>query len=231
MELEQKLAEIEALSIPEKGKEIKSLISESYRLAQRSVIEAYYAGCLLRSVKSDLEHGNFRVWLKNNGINRETARRFMKLADFQMTQIVSFTTVDAALKSLPKPAAKPEPVDAEVVESKLTAAEKWLLKEDSLVQQARDAEQRAFQAEEKLQEAERKVQHLQQGEKVAAGFHQGVSVIGNQQEEIRQLKRKLHEKELLEREFRKELASYKRWASRKFKEYEKQIELLKEGEM
>ena len=102
--LEKRLAEIETLTIPERGKETKSVISESYRLARRSVIEAYYAGCLLRSVKADLEHGNFRQWLDNNGINRETARRFMKLADLQMTQIVSFDTVSAALKAL-----KPNP--------------------------------------------------------------------------------------------------------------------------
>ena len=103
--LEKRLAEIEALTILEKGKEAKSVISESYRLARRSVIEAYYAGCLLRSVKADLEHGNFRQWLKNNNINREIARRFMKLADLQMTQLVSFDTVSAALKAL-----KPDPL-------------------------------------------------------------------------------------------------------------------------
>ena len=89
--LEKRLAKIEALTIPERGEQAKSVLSESYKLAQRSVIEAYYAGCLLRSVKADLEHGNFRQWLENNGINRETARRFMKLADLQMTQCPSLS--------------------------------------------------------------------------------------------------------------------------------------------
>ena len=101
--LEKRLAEIEALTIPERGKEAKSVISESYRLARRSVIEAYYAGCLLRSVKADLEHGNFRQWLENNGIRARTAQHYMKLATFEIRKVCVFDSVDSALKSLPKP--------------------------------------------------------------------------------------------------------------------------------
>ena len=223
MELEQRLAEIEALTLPEKGKEIKSVISESYRLARRSVLEAYYAGCLLRSVKSDLEHGNFGVWLENNGIKHDTAARFMRLAEREISDIQKFDTIAAALKSLPKPqkAENPDPPEVSTVET-LTPAEKRLMERDALIQQAKEAEARASEAQAELEEIKQQNKHLLQGEKVAQGFDQGVDVIEEAQTEVRQLKRENSKLKNELRELKKDFANYKRWATREFKKKDKE---------
>ena len=130
--LESRLLELETLTLPEKGKEIKSVISESYRLARRSVIEAYYAGCLLRSVKSDLEHGNFRVWLENNEIKPRTAQNFMKLAQMEIRKVCVFDSVSAALKSLPKPQKAENPDTGVSTVKTLSIAEKRIMERDGL---------------------------------------------------------------------------------------------------
>ena len=57
--LESRLSELETLSLLEKTEEAKVVISEAYRLARRSVTEAYYAGKILVSIKTELEHGEF----------------------------------------------------------------------------------------------------------------------------------------------------------------------------
>ena len=220
--LERRLFELETLTLPEKAEEAKAVISEARGFARRSVIEAYYAGKILASAKAELAHGNFRQWLENNGINRETARRFMKLADLKIANIVSFDTIDAALKSLPKPqkADNPDPPEVSTAET-LTLAEKRLMERDALIQQAKEAEERASETQAELEEIKQQNKHLLQGEKVAEGFAQGVSVIEETQEQIRQLKRKVGDLTIENRELKKDFANYKRWATKELKKKEK----------
>ena len=190
--LERRLFELETLTLPEKAEEAKAVISEARGFARRSVIEAYYAGKILASAKAELAHGNFRQWLENNGINRETARRFMKLAELQRTQIMSFDTISAALKSLPKPqkADNPDPTGVSTVET-LSPAEKRIMERDALIQQAKEAEVRASETKAELEEIKQQNRHLLQGKKVAQGFDQGVDVIEEAQVEVRRLKREV----------------------------------------
>ena len=221
--LERRLFELETFTLPEKAEEAKAVISEARGFARRSVIEAYYAGKILASAKAELKHGNFRQWLENNGINRETARRFMRLADLEMTQIVSFDTMDAALKFLPKPqkADNPDPPEVSTVET-LTPAEKRLMERDALIQQAKEAEARASEAQAELEEIKQQNKHLLQGEKVAQGFDQGVDVIEEAQTEVRQLKRENSKLKNELRELKKDFANYKRWATRELKKKDKE---------
>ena len=230
--LEERLAEIDTLTIPQKGAEIKSVIPESFRLARRSVIEAYYAGRLLQSVKSDLGHGNFHIWLKNNAINRETSRRFMRLADSEMTQVMSFDSVDAALKAIPKPqkeeTEKNKFIDPKViVEEKLTTAEKRILREDALVQQACVAEEEKAKAEEELKRAQQKIKLFEEEKNLEEGFQRGASVLDQAQQEVSNLRAKLADKEIRERELMSESHSLKR----RIRQLEKQLEAFKEGEV
>ena len=216
--LESRLSELETLTLPEKTEEAKAVISEAYRLARRSVTEAYYAGKILVSVKAELKHGNFRQWLENNGINRETARRFMRLADLEMTQVVSFNSVDAALKSLPRPqrAEISDPADVSTVET-LSPAEKRMMEKDALVQQVKETTEKLQKCETELEEEKQKNKHLLQGEKVAEGFDQGVDVIEEAQAEVRRLKRENSQLKSANRELKKDFANYKRWATRELK--------------
>ena len=220
--LERRLFELETLTLPEKAEEAKAVISEARGFARRSVIEAYYGGKILASAKAELKHGNFRQWLENNGINRETARRFMKLADLKIANIVSSDTIDAALKSLPKPqkADNPDPPEVSTAET-LTLAENRLMGRDALIQQAKEAEERANEVKAELEEIKQQNRHLLQGEKVAQGFDQRVDVIEEAQAEVRRLKREVSQLKTERNELKKELASYKRWATRELKKKER----------
>ena len=219
--LESRLLELKTLTLPEKAEEAKTVISEAYRFARRSVIEAYYAGRLLRSVKSDLEHGNFRQWLENNGIKPRTAQHFMKLAQLEIRKVCGFDSVDAALKSLPKPQKAENPDTGVSTGKTLSIAEKRIMERDALIQQAKEAEVRASEAQAELEEIKQQNRHLLQGEKVAQGFDQGVDVIGEHQAEIRRLKREVSQLKTERNELKKELANYKRWATRELKKKER----------
>ena len=221
--LESRLSELETLTLPEKTEEAKAVISEAYRLARRSVTEAYYAGKILVSIKTELEHGEFGPWLERNGIKHDTAARFMKLAGREISDIQKFDTISAALKSLPKPqkADSPDPEGVSTIEP-LSPAEKRLMERDLLIQQAKEAEERASETQVELEEIKQQNKHLLQGEKVAEGFAQGVSVIEEAQEQIRQLKRKVGNLERENKELKRELANYKRWATRELKKKDRE---------
>ena len=85
-----------------------------YSFQRRTLADAWDIGRGLRCIKDEMQHGEFRPFLADIAMNRETARRFMALAEtYEMTQLVSFASVDDALKSLPparpEPQAAPEP--------------------------------------------------------------------------------------------------------------------------
>ena len=195
--LESRLSELETLTLPEKTEEVKVVISEAYRLARRSVTEAYYAGKILVSIKTELEHGEFGPWLERNGIKHDTAARFMKLAGREISDIQKLDTISAALKSLPKPqkADNPDPKQKESSDEtpqtieELTPSEKRLMEKDNLIQQVKETAEKLQECEVSLEEEKQKNKHLLQGEKVAEGFDQGVSVIEEAQVEVRRLKR------------------------------------------
>ena len=68
---------------------------------RKTVHEAWFAGEALNAIKDRLPHGEFRLFLETEGVNRETARRLMLLArETEMAKLLSFGSVDAALKSL-----------------------------------------------------------------------------------------------------------------------------------
>ena len=92
-------------------------------LGRKTVHAAWFAGEALCAVKDRLHHGEFRLFLASEGVNRETARGLMRLArEIQMTDLLSFGSVSAALKSLPaktpvnNPLDPSEPTKAEVQE-------------------------------------------------------------------------------------------------------------------
>ena len=105
-------AETSALSNP--GKPTLDELFHTFRdhwadaqgLARRSVEAAWRAGQALTKIKARLPHGTWQVWLKAEKLAPRTARRLMQLARVQNGQIGHFETVDAALKSLPKPEPK-----------------------------------------------------------------------------------------------------------------------------
>ena len=81
-----------------------------YSFQRRTLADAWDIGRGLRSVKDEMQHGEFRPYLAEIAMNRETARRFMALAEtYEMTQLVSFASVDDALKALPPARPKEEP--------------------------------------------------------------------------------------------------------------------------
>ena len=92
-------------------------------LRRRGVGEAWGVGQALHEIKARLPHGEFRAFLEAEGIARETAARFMRLSKgVSMTQIGTFDSMDAALKSIPsKVSSRPavdtfEPSKAEIKE-------------------------------------------------------------------------------------------------------------------
>ena len=67
-------------------------------------------GCGLRSIKNEMPHGEWLPFLDDIGMKPDTARRFMRLAEYQIAQLVLFGSVDAALKALLKKRPRPESV-------------------------------------------------------------------------------------------------------------------------
>ena len=94
----------------ERGEEIPRMFNAFRR---RTAIEAWNIGRALRA-HCDVRTGHdWREYLREIDMPRDTARRLVKLADLTAAQIAQHGTVDAALKAL-KPA--PEPAPAPVVE-------------------------------------------------------------------------------------------------------------------
>ena len=84
--------------------------AEYVTLGRKTVHAAWLAGEALCAVKAELPHGSFRLYLENQGVNRTTAGNLMRLArEIQMAKLLSFGSVDAALKSIPaKTPSRPE---------------------------------------------------------------------------------------------------------------------------
>lgn len=85
---------------------------ESRRLARMAVAEAWRAGKLLGGVKARTPHGQWRPWLKAEGISKDIAHRYIRLSTLEMSQIATFATVTEALQALsaPRREAAPESV-------------------------------------------------------------------------------------------------------------------------
>ena len=217
--LESRLSELETLTLPEKTEEAKVVISEAYRLARRSVTEAYYAGKILVSIKTELEHGEFGPWLERNGIKHDTAARLMKLAGREISDIQKFDSVNEALKAIKPPARKQEESSDKTPSTieELTPSEKRLMEKDHLIQQVKETAEKLQESEVSLEEEKQKNKHLLQGKKIAEGFDQGVSVIEEAQVQVRQLKREVSQLKSANRELKKDFANYKRWATRELK--------------
>ena len=66
-----------------------------------TVAECWQSGAALVEIQRRLPHGDWREYLLDAGIKRMMAWRLMRLAEFQLSQIVKFDTMSAALKSLP----------------------------------------------------------------------------------------------------------------------------------
>ena len=82
---------------------------------RRTLGDAWDIGRGLRTVKDLMQHGEWLPWLDSIGMARETARRFMVLAEeLQITQLGEFASVDDALKALPPKRPKPEPTTVDV---------------------------------------------------------------------------------------------------------------------
>ena len=80
---------------------------------RRTLVDGWEIGRGLRAVRDEMNHGEWGPWLEDIGMNRKTAFRLMKLGDaYEMSQIETFGTMDAALKALPpkRPKTEPEPV-------------------------------------------------------------------------------------------------------------------------
>lgn len=74
--------------------------------AERQTVAAKWrAGTALREVREMLPHGEWMAWQRENGIARSSADRWIRLAEgyAQITHAGNFTSVRAALASLPKP--------------------------------------------------------------------------------------------------------------------------------
>ena len=188
-------------------KEILSHVGNCRQLARRTVEEAWQAGRYLDELKSRLEHGQWGTWLKQAGINQETARRFMLIAGgHRHNQIGGFLSIDEAFKALPgpdpassaRPAPKPDtfddasPVEEMPPATELTPTEKRLIEEDQLKSTVALAGEQIADLERRVEEKDQVIQHYETGEKVSQGFIQGRDVIEARHEEIRQLKYSLN---------------------------------------
>ena len=177
--------------VPEDWKKKTTLrLTELRSLCRKTVTQTWLVGEGLSKVKESLPHGEFQEWVEAHNLKSRTARRYMEVSHVE-----------------------PEA-------PQLTAADKRKLEPDALARQAREAEAEKAEAQQQLKEAKEKIKHLQQGEKVAEGHKQSVSVIEERQAEVRQIKAKLADSETREKELRSENARLR-----------KQIETLKEGEI
>ncbi len=98
--LEIQAREIQDLPLAEKQEKALEAIGEFASLARRTVEQAWVAGKWLAAVKADLPHGEFRRWLEEHGISKSTAHRFMQVAKIETSQLGTFDSMTAALKSL-----------------------------------------------------------------------------------------------------------------------------------
>ena len=107
-----------------------------------AAVEKYWQGGRhLTVVKKGTPHGEWRSWLKSVGISKSKAHRLIQLSQYELSQLGTFDSVDAALQALlparqkmPTAASEtpeeavpevevPEPADDEVEEAEVEEAE------------------------------------------------------------------------------------------------------------
>ena len=229
---------IQNLSLAEKQEKVREAINEFNSLKRRTVKQAWVVGTFFRAIKSELDHGDWFPWLEENGVEPRTAQRLIQLATYEIRELVAFDSIDAALKAISKPRKEKSEngvIDPEViVEEKLTSAEKRLLREDALVQQARDAEAEKAKVEEELKKVQQKIKLFEEEKRVDEGFQRGASVLDHAQNEVSNLRAKIADKEIKERELMSENQHLRQKLGRVQKQkekLEKQLEAFKEGEV
>ena len=75
-------------------------------LGRQTVEAAWCVGQALVEIKAKKQHGEWLPWLEQEGVSHDISVRLMKLSTIQIPQLAVFDSVDAALKSLPKPESK-----------------------------------------------------------------------------------------------------------------------------
>ena len=203
------------------------------------VQEAWLNGQDLIHLKEQLGHGKYLLALKSVGMKPDRAARYMRLArGHQISDCQKFETIATALKAISKPRKKKSEdgvIDPEIiVEEKLTKAEKRLLREDALIQQARDAEAEKAKVEEDLTKAQQKIKFFEEEKRVDEGFQRGASVLDHAQNEVSNLRAKIADKEMKEKGLMSENHYLRRELGRVRKQkekLEKQLEAFKEGEV
>ena len=80
----------------------------AHRYRRRSLEEAWTCGRALSEVRDLMDHGGWENWLESVRIARSTGHRWIRLSEqYEMSQLGTFGSVDAALKAMPP--ARPEP--------------------------------------------------------------------------------------------------------------------------
>ena len=164
----------------------------AHRHASIAVQEAWKCGCALIKLKESLAHGDWLPWIEIEGFGRETVRRWMIIAE-KMTagEIAKFTSVDAAIRHLPRP----EPEESATDSNELTPSEKRLMEMEGYKAEARAAREEAAAANFNLQTAQKTIGALETELKIAGGKRQVRSEVEAAREEVSQLRIKLSEAE------------------------------------
>lgn len=176
--------------------ELDKRVDALRELRRRSVYEGWLIGGLLRSCYFKVVHVNpngWERWLRNGDRNiaRRTADRYMWLhqtvAEADVHKYRSLSEAQRAHPLPPAPAPTPDdtPPPDENGNTKLTAAQKKLLENASLKQQAMDAEERAQELATQVREKQQLIEHLQDGHRVSEEYRSGVSIITRLQQEAR----------------------------------------------
>ena len=95
MEIRTTTTDWKAMQFDDRKEEISQ---RWYTFQRRTLAEAWDIGRGLWAIKGEMIHGEWLPYITEIGINRETARRFMLLADSypDITQLVEFASVDEA---------------------------------------------------------------------------------------------------------------------------------------
>ncbi len=206
----------------------RELAGEFDTLSRRRIETAWYWGQAFSEIQRLSEHGDFLAYLDQRDIAKT---RVYELIGFfhafpEISEFRKFENLSAVRRAIKAPS-KQEAETEEGAREKLTPAEKRLMERDQLREQAKNAEKRAAEAERKILDQAEIIEHYETGERVSEGFKQGRSVIENKQAEVSQLKKQISDLQSDLWDARKENSFLKR----KLKEKDKQIELLKEGEI
>ena len=209
---------------------VASYFMGTTHLFSRTTVKlAWYTGGLFWELKDRMEHGEWMPFLEEHDLPHTTVSQYMRLYDnLTEEQIEEFGTTRDALKAIRR--AKQEADDSSEEAVPVETKPERLSKEDQLRQQIQTLEtgvkverEAREEVEEKLKEVEEQNKHLLTGERVKEGYQAGLSVLEERQNEIRQ--QKVTIKDLREKlnESRKDLTSYRKWATNELKKKDKRI--------